>query len=516
MAESDLAAWRASMRDASWTSLMVGLQWSDADVKVNKNPQSECEAWWATEFDSSLGFPGEGPGAPANRPVGQDLRERVQPMTEARYRLRVNELEDWLGCQGLPPLKAMIDQQQWPAVDSSLTAYVQALHNQGAPISHGTWTLAGVQYWFPPVATHISGAWLAQRQWQRLAPVQMRPPMPTRVVLALAVTAWVCDWRRSCLALLLAFQALLRPSEVAMLRRHHLILPRDLAGCDHALVVCITQSKTMQRTSRLQSVLVTDPVVVEMADCLLARDVPSAPLVRGGLKELYKKFEFLQEQLCIQGGPFTLGTLRGGGAVFHIQECQSLALLQWRGRWTTERSVQHYLQVGLASAALADVPALARDRIVALSNLAPYILRPECNGLRSEVLPELRADHQDAAGQPGCHGCHVPQCVRPHDWCQVPAECHVPQECHPHDCCHVPVGCHVHYNVHPHDGCHVPAECHVHYGYDPQECYHQESEQSARLAPSYYGRHLADEKLLATRAARVIEWSALEHQDTLS
>eukprot|EP00971_Amphidinium_carterae_P312260 6206521-Amphidinium_carterae.1 len=210
----------------------------------------------------------------------------------------------------------------------------------------------------------------------------MRPPLPTRVLLALAVTAWTLDWRRSCLALLLGFQALLRPAELAMLRRQHLVLPCDLAGHEDTLVVCITQSKTMARTSRLQSVLVSDPVVVDLANTLLAEDAASAP-----------------ERLHIKNSPFTLGTLRGGGAVHHIQQCQSIALLQWKGRWTTERSVQHYLQVGLAATALAAISPHAKQLIDALAALAPGLLHPEHNGLRPTQPPTSRSQpHPVSAG----------------------------------------------------------------------------------------------------------------------
>eukprot|EP00971_Amphidinium_carterae_P095207 1883610-Amphidinium_carterae.1 len=119
--------------------------------------------------------------------------------------------------------------------------------------------MAGAQYLHPAINGHLTGAWLTQRQWQRLVPVQMRPPLPTRVLLALAVTAWTLNWKRSCLALLIGFQALLRPGELSSLRRQHLVLPSDLGGADASMVVCITQSKTSSRTARLQSVLVTDP-----------------------------------------------------------------------------------------------------------------------------------------------------------------------------------------------------------------------------------------------------------------
>eukprot|EP00971_Amphidinium_carterae_P350525 6491601-Amphidinium_carterae.1 len=283
--------------------------------------------------------------------------------------------------QSLPHLSHLVASEAWPALDMALLAYVQHLHNIQAPISHGTWALAAVQYYYPSTASHIPRAWLAQRQWGRLEPLRMRPPMPSRMVLALAVAAWTQMWRRSSLALLLAFQALLRPSEVAALRRQHILLPQDLSGNEQSLVICITQSKTTHRAARLQSVMVTDPVVVQLAQGLLHQDAASAPLVRGGLRELQRKFNYLREALQLDGSPFTLGTLRGGGAVWHIQQCQSIAMLQWRGRWASEKSVQHYLQLGLAATAFATLLPATRRLIDALADLAWCVLNPFYNGL---------------------------------------------------------------------------------------------------------------------------------------
>eukprot|EP00971_Amphidinium_carterae_P196339 3895684-Amphidinium_carterae.1 len=203
--------------------------------------------------------------------------------------------------------------------------------------------------------------------------------MPARIALALAVTAWAVNWRRTALALLLAFQGLLRPGELAALRRQHILLPQDLAGSEQSLVICITQSKTTQRAARLQSVMVTDPIVVDLASCLLHHDAASAPLVRGGLRELHKKFAYLREALNLAVSPFTLGTLRGGGAIWHIQQSQSLAMLQWRGRWASERSVQHYLQLGLAATALASLEPETRKKIEAMAALAGALLDPAHN-----------------------------------------------------------------------------------------------------------------------------------------
>eukprot|EP00971_Amphidinium_carterae_P211035 4187461-Amphidinium_carterae.1 len=44
-----------------------------------------------------------------------------------------------------------------PDVADVLTACIQSLYNSGVPISHGTWTLAGVQYMFAPVVKRMTG-----------------------------------------------------------------------------------------------------------------------------------------------------------------------------------------------------------------------------------------------------------------------------------------------------------------------------------------------------------------------
>eukprot|EP00971_Amphidinium_carterae_P165812 3286630-Amphidinium_carterae.1 len=377
--DSDMCEqWKCAMRGAQWASVVTDRHWKDDGVEMPLEQQlSARDQWWRMEFDQTYG-PGEGPRQ-AKAAATADLRTRVQPMTEQRYQVRLAQADRWMQDHELPSIGALVTAEAWNALDTAMLALVQ----HQAPVSYGTWTLAAIQYFYPPTSGHLSRAWLAQRQWGRLAPLKMRPPMPARIAVALAVCAWVLDWRRSSLALLLAFQALLRPAEIAALRRHHIVLPDDLAGSEESLVICITQSKTSHRAARLQSVMVTDPVIVELARKLLQHDAASAPLVRGGLQELYKKFDHLRRMLNIAESPFTLGTLRGGGAVWHIQQCQSLAMLQWRGRWASERSVQHYLQLGLAATAMAALDGATRTKVDALATLAGVLLHPEYNGLQS-------------------------------------------------------------------------------------------------------------------------------------
>eukprot|EP00971_Amphidinium_carterae_P005125 102237-Amphidinium_carterae.1 len=56
-------------------------------------------------------------------------------------------------------------------------------------------------------------------------------------------------------------------------------------------------------------------------------------------------------------------------------------MLQWRGRCASERSVQHYLQLGLAAAAMASLEPSCRAVVDSLASLASVMLNPLCNGL---------------------------------------------------------------------------------------------------------------------------------------
>eukprot|EP00971_Amphidinium_carterae_P043171 849118-Amphidinium_carterae.1 len=193
MREDDARLWEEAMLDSEWSDRIIGLQWVDKGLAPTKGSESDRDRWWMDAFDKTRGYPGEGLGRAHAPQALSDLRVRVQPITEERYRLRVSEFEKWLNEQQLPALQFLVEHQYWQAADAAMTAYVQCIHNEGAPVSHGTWTLAGAQYLYPALNGHLTGSWLTQRQWQRLVPIQMRPPLPTRLLLALVVTASTLD-----------------------------------------------------------------------------------------------------------------------------------------------------------------------------------------------------------------------------------------------------------------------------------------------------------------------------------
>eukprot|EP00971_Amphidinium_carterae_P347266 6489173-Amphidinium_carterae.1 len=105
------------------------------------------------------------------------------------------------------------------ALNAVLKAFVQHLHNQGAPISWGSEALASVQCFAPHTRGQLGPAWLVQRQFARTRPLTMRPPIPIELLLSIVLVMWIQRQHRSAVATLLGFHCLLRPAELARLRR---------------------------------------------------------------------------------------------------------------------------------------------------------------------------------------------------------------------------------------------------------------------------------------------------------
>eukprot|EP00971_Amphidinium_carterae_P075903 1499652-Amphidinium_carterae.4 len=223
------------------------------------------------------------------------------------------------------------------------------MYNDGRPVSHGSWLLAGIQMVFPQVIGHLQPSWQVQRQWNQLVPSEVRTPLPPEVLLALVVTAWTRGLYRTALALLLGYHLLLRPAEIGEAKRGHLTLPRDTGGSLDSGVFAVMRSKTATRTSLLQSVVIEDPKLLLLADHVYGDDPLGCLWVKGGLAKLQMHFVQLKRALHLHTSPFSLGSLRAGGAVEYLRRTSNAAGLQIRGRWASQRSMFHYTQMSMAA-----------------------------------------------------------------------------------------------------------------------------------------------------------------------
>eukprot|EP00971_Amphidinium_carterae_P057725 1141695-Amphidinium_carterae.2 len=361
-------------------------------------PLAATQACWSSreldrldhqEFDSSLGYPGEGPRARALRErivsnpggvrakLSSDLRVGVQSDTAQRYVQRVHEFDRWLVSERLPCVASLVHGDEVRALNSALVEVLQTWSDHEYPTSHGSFLLAGLQFMYPLLRGRLQAAWTALKHWQNLCPPTIRSPMPVEFLLACSTTLWVHNMKRTACALLVGFHALLRPLELASIQRKHLLLREDL-GARHCYgIVSVPQSKTSTRFARLQAVTLDDPLVLSLLEAIVSRDEPHHLLVPGGLRGLQLCYQWaLRLMNCVHCG-FGLSSLRGGGATEFMLRTQNVAALQFRGRWASAATMQHYVQVSLGAATMAALHPEVRSRIQCLADLAPFILCPE-------------------------------------------------------------------------------------------------------------------------------------------
>eukprot|EP00971_Amphidinium_carterae_P352884 6492761-Amphidinium_carterae.3 len=322
------------------------------------------------EYDDTLGFPGEGPMLQS---MSKDLRLSVQPATIKRYTTCVNRVRAWLALEGLPALETLC--ASGTTLATVLSAYVQYCYDHGQPYTHALEALAGVQFFFPHVQGSLQAAWRTMKTWGQLKPVQVRSPMPVPVLLALVTAALTMGWDRTAGVLLLGFEALLRPTEMGSCLRGHLSLPEDLYGHPHCAILCLPETKTSTRTVKVQSVLIKDAPLIGFLQSVFAADHERVLLSPGGAVGLQRKFLSLRTLVGIQNAPWTLASVRGGGCVHFALHSNDMDYLQWKGRWSTQRSMRHYMQMGLGAASFSSLGDTDKGRIMELAALASPLLR---------------------------------------------------------------------------------------------------------------------------------------------
>ena len=82
------------------------------------------------------------------------------------------------------------------------------------------------------------------------------------------------------------------------------------------------------------------------------------------------------DTLCLelQKRGFVLSGLRAGGITAFYNATGDLAACQWRGRWDSARTMEHYIQEAPMALAYADLPSDVRAGILQLSTALPSLL----------------------------------------------------------------------------------------------------------------------------------------------
>lgn len=281
---------------------------------------------------------------------------------------------DVIGCQMLTALN------QPRAADKLLGQYVMDRHSDKSLVHRSVvkHALLGCQHLVPALRRQLHSAWENMRVWEEQVSTRLRPPIPIPLWCLMIGLARAHGWathnlelRRTwfvfSVMLELGVLCLLRPGELCRLRHSDFALPGDLSVGRVNTAVRIISPKNRRQFGEQQFVTMMHPNVVLWLRMIL-NEGQDAPLWPGKPALFSKFFKQLVKELGIEGFKFTPASLRPGGATMFYTMGIPIALLRFLGRWTVERSLEHYIQQATATQILNRLSEQVVARLLKLSS----------------------------------------------------------------------------------------------------------------------------------------------------
>ena len=333
-------------------------------------------------FDSTLGFPGEGPffrvvlfwvwvftavAAPSHglRPRNSADEKRsqaraavtlcegrpVEPVTQRRRDKLLEAFKAWLSPQDID-LADLFDLQPQTTrrLNLLLTRYGRELFEAGWPYSHYSEVINAVSGKEPALRRCLQPAWDLAFAWLREEPHSHHVALPWQVLLAIVATSIMWGWPRVAGMLALTWGALMRVGETLAARRRDLLLPSDVGDTVSYGLVSIHEPKTRFKAARHQSARIDQPDLLAVVNIAFGHLSANSKLWPYSASTLRSRFDKLVRRLGVdtwegQGSKsLDLGSLRAGGATWLLQCSEDSELVRRRGRWLNSRTMEIYIQ----------------------------------------------------------------------------------------------------------------------------------------------------------------------------
>ena len=331
------ASSRFQKNPARWLRLLLLL---GGDIEPNPGPVSRMPRG---PMDLTVGF-------------AESTGLRMQKCLEA-FRLWISsELADcW------PKLERDHQSMCW-----ALRAYGLHCFSSGLPRYMFVYAVTAVQDQYPESRHMMGVAWQVDRKWQSHEPGQCRAVLPATAIRAAVCLAAIWNWLPWAGIVLLAFSAMLHPSEMISLVRSDLVFPRDLDYEMQCMFLHIQNPKTA-RFARRQHGRIDDEFVIWMCEKLFF-DLPlDQKLFPGSISQFRRLWNMVMKRLGIPfrqtGKGATPGVLRGSGATHLYALSEDVAWIAWRGRWARTRTLEFYLQEVAAQLLLHQLSPVSRQTI---------------------------------------------------------------------------------------------------------------------------------------------------------
>ena len=352
-------------------------------------------------FDSTLGFPGEGPALVPRNP--QDVqRQRLRAATElpegrpvlaqtAGTRKKLMEaFKAWLANRDLALEAVLASSTEVDELVRLLNDYGRELFSAGYPYFHFSETINAVSAKRPTARRQLQGAWDLAFAWLSHEPSSHHVAMPAIILLAVLSVSLLWGWRSEAGVYALAFGGLLRIGEAVQATRSCLVLPRDVLYLHAYVLLRIQEPKTRLRAARHQAAKVEAADLVELIDMAFAHLPAGSRLWPFSAQTLRRRLDSALDRLGIPTSrnhtrPLDLGSFRPGGATHMLQLTEDAELVRRRGRWVSAKVMEIYLQEIAAVTFFPNLPLRVRENVMTYAQSFPAILEQSRAWTRNSV-----------------------------------------------------------------------------------------------------------------------------------
>ena len=226
--------------------------------------------------------------------------------------------------------------------DGLLVEYLQYIYEQGFGKSEGVNALYGILNRAPWLKEHLPMAKRALKGWTKRQPSVAWPPVTWPVCVAIGVKMATNGQHSAGVACVLAFDCLLRISELLALRARDIVMAGDPRVGMRFEGMWLRLAKT--KTGPNKSVRVRSPVVRQLV-LLLARGKRGADLLFPYAVGTFRRhFKRACADLRVSSDVVVHSLRHGGATHLYTEEKMAVGDIAEHGRWASVESARHYLQ----------------------------------------------------------------------------------------------------------------------------------------------------------------------------
>ena len=273
--------------------------------------------------------------------------------------------------------------------DEILSQYVLERHHSSmdSKLSVVKHALLCCQHVQPKLKGRINTSWENLKVWEERRVTKLRPPLPVplwlfMVGLSRAHAKVECTqalrkrWNMFAVLLEVGLLCMLRPGELLKLHHCDVSLPGDFTLSQPFAAIRIASPKNRRQFGAEQFVVLRNPNTISWLKEFV---------VEGSSAMLWEwhdsQFAKLFKQTCAE---LKISRLHPGGATMLYGQGTPISTLRFMGRWTVERSLEHYIQLAMSTQIMNKLLPEAVSRLKKVGHLClEHVLLPHgCHPLQ--------------------------------------------------------------------------------------------------------------------------------------